>query len=1210
MSGSADAGRLLVRIEATTAQLRQQLQAAEQQVAGTTAKIDGQLKQADRAFARLEDASKSAQSAIAGLSGRLGPLGGVLTALGPAGIAAGVGIAALSAGLVAVAKAGDIANATLARLTSATGSAAQAQQVYEGLFRLSQQTGIAVAESAGAFSRFAVAAKDIGGTSDQVLRLVAGIQKAGIVAGSSTEETKAAVQQLGQALASGTLQGDELRSLLENMPQLAQSLARELGVSIGQLRQMGSEGKLTADTVFPALLRAAEKMNAEFEKMPPTLGRAFAILGESMANFAANLDHALGLSQAIARAVRAAADAVDNVRARVLPNDREQADRAVADAQRQLDQVRAQIAAERAASAYGDIAPGLRQAEEIATAELSEALRNQQALRRDAREMERAESADAARQAADTRRTRLGIEIRDVAEFADKRRKIARETAEKLKKIDDAVAAGVTTMGGSPGIPGARFDAERARAGVLREQAEALAALAKEEAKGGEEARKAAEKRQHVITTLDEQVRAAQAALDATKAGTAGSREMAIALETEGKLREAGIPAIEKRTEAEKKAAEAIAASVRKLDELKESSKKAEEAAKKLTDFHNKSSNELAAIGERAFDRLGDAIVNAFVNGQGAAVNFGNIARGVLSSIVADIAKLAIVNPILNSLFTSSSGPRATLAGAFGGGATSLGGLGSLGSLFSGFGSLFSGASDFLFGQSAVGALGPQIPTSGLLGSGGSLFGTTGLGGLFQGAGLGAGIGGITASLLGGNAAYGSIGGGLGALLGQALIPIPGVGAIIGGLLGGAGGGLIGPGPSVKGYGLRLQSSAFDPNSSNYYAPGDSLAPIDRTFYNETGAAAFQQAEAIVSAVNAYMAQQGLQVGGASILGGNKNGADYSSADSGTLAEAFAKLRFSAKDNAQLTGYLSGQSFDDPAKLQAAVDGFQAAQAAIEALTAEAVPAFTAQLKAVNDNFDAATEQARKYGLAEDGLATARTKALAELEASRAETLRQIDASLAVRRLTAAGDTQGAALAQQAEAATRELDSFTNSMDALAITAGEKSAYLVTLEETQAAERAAIIKRYGEQANADLTAGQSLLRDLAFGAGSALAPEQKYFAALSTLNQAKHDLDAGGSLAQYSAVAAQVLPVARDYLGTSQRYAGLAAEVGQVLASRGADGAGLSSILSAQVDGMAGMQTTFAAYGDLQVNALQGLRADFQRLAATVEALITRRSAA
>ena len=96
-----------------------------------------------------------------------------------------------------------------------------------------------------------------------------------IASGASQQEISSATQQLAQALASGTLQGDELRSILEGLPTLAQALARELGVSIGELRKLGSEGKLTADTVFPALLGAVEKLNGEFERAPLSVGRAF-----------------------------------------------------------------------------------------------------------------------------------------------------------------------------------------------------------------------------------------------------------------------------------------------------------------------------------------------------------------------------------------------------------------------------------------------------------------------------------------------------------------------------------------------------------------------------------------------------------------------------------------------------------------------------------------------------------------------------------------------------------------------------------------------------------------------------------------------------------------------------------------------------------------------------------------------------------------------
>lgn len=148
----------------------------------------------------------------------------------------------------------------MSRLTNALGNIERAGEVYEALYRDALQTGVAVRESVDAFNRFSIAASEIGATSDQVLRLVTGLQRLAISSGANTQEIESSTQQLAQALASGVLQGDELRSILEGMPRLAQGLASELGVSFGELRKLGSEGKLTADVVFPALLRAVARV--------------------------------------------------------------------------------------------------------------------------------------------------------------------------------------------------------------------------------------------------------------------------------------------------------------------------------------------------------------------------------------------------------------------------------------------------------------------------------------------------------------------------------------------------------------------------------------------------------------------------------------------------------------------------------------------------------------------------------------------------------------------------------------------------------------------------------------------------------------------------------------------------------------------------------------------------------------------------------------
>lgn len=492
----------------------------------------------------------------------------------------------------------------------------------------------------------------------------------------------------------------------------------------------------------------------------------------------------------------------------------------------------------------------------------------------------------------------------------------------------------------------------------------------------------------------------------------------------------------------------------------------------------------------QAFDDVGRSIVDAFVKGEGAAIKWGNVARGIVASVLNALFKSLIVQPIVDwikpgiasILQAFSGGGSATigggLAGAAGGGVgisnlfglTNLFGFDSISSAL-GLGSTtagaFSGVNSFLFGTAAIepsiatGAAG-IAGTPGLLGTGGAASIATALGPLMAGFGAGS----LLNSLTGGNQLGGTVGSGLGSLAGFALgsmIGMPWLGAILGGAAGGGLGGLIGPKPSVQGWGFRLQSEGRGPDDTDINDFADRLKPIDYQYYNASGQATFQQADQLVAAVNAYMAANGLQVKGVSIIGGNKNGADYSWADSGSLGEAFSKLQFSSKTNTVLDTYLRKQSFDDPAKLEAAVTGFKQVEDMINGLTAEHVPAFTASLKTLNDNFDEAVKKAKEYGFAEDQLTAARARARQELEDQRAETLRQAGLALDIRKLRAQDKTTEADLLAYTEQASQELKTFTDQLDELAITAAEKGALLVKLEEVQALERAKIIEAEAKQ---------------------------------------------------------------------------------------------------------------------------------------------------
>ncbi len=263
-------------------------------------------------------------------------------ALGLLDVAArGIQIAGVAVAARALVQAGDALTQSMSRLGNAVGSVERASQVYEALYRDALRTGVAVTEGVDAFQRFSIATREISATSDEVLRLVGGLQRVAIASGASGSEIAGSTLQLAQALASGVLQGDELRSILEGLPTLAQALAGELGVSIGELRKLGSEGKLTADTVFPALLRAVERVNGEFERAPLSVGRAFGQLTAAADQFLARLDQAVGVSNTLARALSGAAGALDGVRrgsGLLMPGEQ------VDDRRRQAEALRAEIA--------------------------------------------------------------------------------------------------------------------------------------------------------------------------------------------------------------------------------------------------------------------------------------------------------------------------------------------------------------------------------------------------------------------------------------------------------------------------------------------------------------------------------------------------------------------------------------------------------------------------------------------------------------------------------------------------------------------------------------------------------------------------------------------------------------------------------------------------------------------------------------------------
>lgn len=157
--------------------------------------------------------------------------------------------------------------------TKGWGDNARAQ---EDVMRIARATRSELTSTAVLYGKMAMSAKTLNASQDQVSRATETVTKALKVSGASAGETASTVLQLGQALSSGKLNGDEFRSLAENAPRLMKLLADSMGVPIGSLKKLASEGELTSDKLVRAFTdpRYFRELEEEFKLMPKTFGDA------------------------------------------------------------------------------------------------------------------------------------------------------------------------------------------------------------------------------------------------------------------------------------------------------------------------------------------------------------------------------------------------------------------------------------------------------------------------------------------------------------------------------------------------------------------------------------------------------------------------------------------------------------------------------------------------------------------------------------------------------------------------------------------------------------------------------------------------------------------------------------------------------------------------------------------------------------------------
>lgn len=165
------------------------------------------------------------------------------------------------------------------------------------------------------FSKLTMVSEQYNLTADQAARITETVSKAMKAGGASAAEQASAILQLSQAIGSGVLQGDELRSLRENAPLLLKALAKELKTTTGALKEMGEQGKLTGDVILRALLGASREIDAAFSKTIPTLSDGFTNMKTSFIALIGEFDRGAGLTKKLGEALSGTGAKMDDLKA-------------------------------------------------------------------------------------------------------------------------------------------------------------------------------------------------------------------------------------------------------------------------------------------------------------------------------------------------------------------------------------------------------------------------------------------------------------------------------------------------------------------------------------------------------------------------------------------------------------------------------------------------------------------------------------------------------------------------------------------------------------------------------------------------------------------------------------------------------------------------------------------------------------------------------
>ena len=171
---------------------------------------------------------------------------------------------------------------TTARLNMMNDGLQSTAELQEMIYQSAQRSRASYADTANAVAQLGNRAKNAFNSNEEVIAFSEQLNKMFTIAGASQQEMSSATLQLTQALGSGVLRGEEFNAVFEAAPNVMQAVADYIGKPIGELKDLASEGEITADIVKKAMFAAADETNAKFESMPMTWAQVWTTISNAV----------------------------------------------------------------------------------------------------------------------------------------------------------------------------------------------------------------------------------------------------------------------------------------------------------------------------------------------------------------------------------------------------------------------------------------------------------------------------------------------------------------------------------------------------------------------------------------------------------------------------------------------------------------------------------------------------------------------------------------------------------------------------------------------------------------------------------------------------------------------------------------------------------------------------------------------------------------